>query len=340
MGVRRAAAFVAAAMSSMVLTPVPSLAVTTPAPDPQGVVVTVPLLPYAPRSDMFRVGPYTSRLDVLHNDSGNPDPRRLELLDRNRNPVVFLLLRGVGRLHVEDGYVVLERFEESSGRGSFSYRAGSGNGDLQVTQVVVQVVGEVVRVARDSARTRRNVPVVLDVAVNDRVIVPGAVRVCGPQLFARRPRPIDPRPVVWPDPEQLPFPCESLGDPSTVLVTPAGRFEVDANGRVIFTPAPDFAGVATAYYRQATDNLFDLGVARLTVRVRAPRGTAVLGEKNGKPGTPATPGDPSSGDGGGLLPHTGAELASAGFLGAGLLLVGSAMVRAGRRRRQVRALDA
>jgi hypothetical protein len=298
-------------------------------PDDDGITVTVPTIGYEPRDDLFRVGPYRSRLHVLFNDAGLPAAERLQLLNRHGNPVTTLTLAGRARLRVVHGYVVLDPAPGAKGRISFSYRAASPNGPTADGQGVAELFPRVIVTRNDQATTRRGTRVVVDVADNDRLVVKGAVLACAPQLFAHRPRQPDPLPLVLPEPDRRPVDCTGH-QPRHKLTGEHGVWLVDLQGRVVFRPAAGFTGTVHAYYRQASAHPFDLGVARVTVSVGR-GGTSVLGATHNRDG---------AGRLGGSLAATGAAVALLALLGGTLVYVGLLLVRVARRRRQPIDLEA
>ena len=306
----------------------PTAAPATPAraatqEDIAGVTVTVPTISYAPRDDRFRVGPYSSRLHVLFNDTGLAAPSRLQLLDRRGLPTPTVTVARLGRLRVLAGYVVLDPVPGARGRLSFTYRAASPNGPAANGHAVVELFPRVIVAANDRATTRPHKPVVVDVAANDRIVVAGAVRACGAQLFAHAPRRPNPLPLVLPEPARQPINCAGR-DGRRTLTTAHGTWRLDSRGRVVFSPSAGFTGIVRAYYRQASDYPFDLGVATVSVSVHRP-GSAVLGRKAGGDGD-HRPGGP--------LAATGAAAVLLALAGGTLVIVGLLLVRAGRRRRQ------
>lgn len=302
------------------------------------VSVTVPTLGYTARNDVFRAGPYRSRLDVLFNDGGLPARGRLTLLDEGGRPTSAVRVPRVGRLRVDSGFVVLDPVRGARGRVSFTYRAASPNGPVASAHAVVDLYPRVIVTGDDRARTARGTAVVIDIAANDHLIVPGAVLACAPQLFARRPRRPDPLPVVRPQGSR---PAGNCAPASSTLTTRPGAWLLDGHGRVVFKPAVGFVGTATAYYRQASDNPFDLGVAKMSVSVRGD-GAAVLGTKEGAGGARgAGVRGRRSGDRAGALAATGvaALLLALAVCAAILAVIGALMMTAARRRRQDQPAD-
>jgi hypothetical protein len=322
---------IAVAVASL-LAPVavgPTFAPAASTDDDDGITVTVPTISYGPRDDLFRVGPYRSRLHVLFNDTGWPAPERLQLVDHRGRPTATVTVPRRARLRVVDGYVVLDPAPGARGRVSFTYRAASPNGPTADGHAVAELFPRVIVAESDHAKTKRGAPVVVDVADNDRLIVHGAVVACAPQLFAHRPRRPDPLPLVLPEPDLRPVDC-ARRQPRQRLTDEHGDWLVDAQGRVVFHPARGFTGTARAYYRQASAHPFDLGVATVSVSVGRP-GSAVLGTKHTR-----------DGDGrlGGSLAATGAAVALLALLGGALVYVGLLLVRSARKRRQPIDLEA
>lgn len=308
------------------------------------VMVAVPIVPYEARDDRFRAGPYRSRLHVLFNDAGIPDPDRLQLVDdRGRTRPVISVPR-IGNLRVADGFVVLDPVPGAEGTVSFSYQTTSANGPVRRAKVGVDVVPQVIATADDAVTTSPGTQVQLDVAANDRLLVPGAVRACLPQLLERRPPRVDPLPVVLPEPERPTSPCAGQAP----LVTSAGQWRVDPSGEVVFTPALGFTGTARAYYRQETAYPFDLGAAVMSVRTDVAQGST---PDHGRPGdgTAWPRGDPDdvgvlgaafgrssaapAGDVGGRLAFTGANLWALLLAATALSGLGLGLVATPRRRR-------
>jgi hypothetical protein len=306
--------------------PPPAAAAVTAEGD--GVTVTVPVISYAPRDDLFRVGPFRSRLDVLSNDSGLPAPERLQLLDRRGIPTTTVTVPRLARLRVVAGYVVLDPMPRARGHLSFTYRAASPNGPAANGHAVVALFPRVIVARNDQATTRQHTQVVVDVAANDRLVVSGAVIACGPHLFAHPPRRPDPLLLVLPEPDRRPVDCAGRHRTQR-LTTAQGAWRIDAQGRVAFHPAAGFTGTARAYYRQASAHPFDLGLASVSVSVRH-RGSGVLGtEQDGEGGAP-----------GGSLAATGAAVALLALVAGSLVYVGLLLVRAARRHRQPVDLEA
>jgi hypothetical protein len=288
-----------------------------------GITVTVPTISYGPRDDVFRVGPFRSRLHVLFNDTGLPAPNRLQLVDRRGIPRATVTVPRLAHLRVVAGYVVVDPVRGASGRFSFTYRAASPNGPAMNGHAVVALFPRVLVAANDQVTTKPGIPVVVDVAANDRLVVNGAVPACNPVLFAHRPRRPDPLPLVLPEPDRRPIDC--AGHHRQRLTGAHGDWLIDARGRVVFRPATGFIGTVRAYYRQASAHPFDLGLARVTVSVRRP-GSAVLGTSHSD---------------GGSLAATGAAAAAALVLLAGsLTYLGLVLVRAARKQRQPIDLEA
>jgi hypothetical protein len=293
--------------------------------DSGGVTVTVPSISYAPHNDVFRVGPYRSRLNVLFNDSGVADPTRLQLLDAHGSATANLTVPRLGHLRVVAGYVVLDPVRGAKGRLSFTYRAASPNGPAAIGHAVVQLFPRVIVAEKDQRTARPGALVTVNVAANDQLIVTGAVTACGPQLFAHPPPRPDPLPVVLPEPDSRRVDC-SGHQPRQQLNTAHGHWLVDAHGRVVFRPTHGFHGAARIYYRQASAHPFDLGLASVTVVVRR-SGTAVLGTEHSR-------------GGGGSLAATGATVALLALMAVGLVQIGVLLVRLARRRRQPVDLEA
>ena len=285
--------------------------------------MTVPTISYAPRDDRFRVGPYSSRLHVLFNDTGLPAPKRLQLLDRRGLPTPTVTVARLGRLRVLAGYVVLDPVPGARGRLSFTYRAASPNGPAANGHAVVALFPRVVVASDDLATTKPGTAKAVDVAANDRIVVNGAVAACGPDLFAHPPRRPDPLPLVLPEPDRRPIDC--AGHHRQRLTSAHGDWLVDGRGRVVFRPAAGFTGTVRAYYRQASDHPFDLGLARVSVSVRQPRG-GVLGNEHRHDG--------------GSLAATGAAVAALALLAGALMHIGMVLVRAARKQRQPIDLEA
>lgn len=293
------------------------------------VTVTVPQVDYEARDDRFRVGPYRSRLHVLFNDVGAPRSDSLGLVDRQGRVVPVLAIPRMGRLRVANGYVVFDPVPGARGAASFSYQASSPNGGMRSARAEVDVFPRVIVTRDDVATTAPRTPLSLAIAANDRIVVPGAALACPPELFARRPPPADPLPVVLPEPERPPATCEPPGR----LARPEGEWLVEISGEVTFRPAADFTGTARAYYRQASEHPFDLGVARMTVNVESPDDTDVRGvQVVRQPPTQHT----SRGD----LALTGRSVLAALLVGASLIGTGLGLVLTARRRRQEPARDA
>ncbi len=298
--------------------------------------VTVPTLRYEARNDVFRAGPYRSRLDVLFNDGGLPARDRLTLLDRRGRPASTVTVPRVGHLRVRSGYVVLDPLRGARGRVSFTYRAASPNGPVAAAGAVVDLYARVIVTRDDRARTRPGTPVVIDIAANDRLVVPGAVRACRPRLFSRPPRRPDPLPVVLPEQQRKSLVCAA---DDGIVTTKQGDWRLDLRGRAVFTPAAGFTGTANAYYRQASDHPFDLGVARVSVSVGR-GGGAALGSRVGQGGESGGAGESHTrGGGAGPLAATGAAAVLLAALAAILAVVGLLMVIAARRRRQDQLID-
>jgi hypothetical protein len=300
----------------------PSIAPAAVSADGAGVTATVPTIAYGPRDDRFRIGPFSSRLHVLFNDTGVPAPRRLQLLDRRGIPTPKVTVARLGRLRVVAGYVVMDPVPGARGHLSFTYRAASPNGPPANARVVVELFRRVIVAANDRATTGPRTSVPVDVAANDRLLVAGAVTACAPQLFAHPPRRPDPLPLVLPEPARRPIDCVGR-DRRRTLTGPHGTWRLDAEGRVVFSPAAGFTGTVRAYYRQASDYPFDLAVAGVSVLV-GQRGTAVLGNKTGS----------HAGRAGGPLAATGAVVILLAFAGGLLLMFGLILVRAAARRRR------
>lgn len=265
--------------------------VTAPTPGPSGggsVVVTVPPVPYTPVADSFLVGRYRSRLHVLHNDTGFPAAPTLTLVNARGAVVRTLSLPRVGTVTVDAGMVLLTPLRGATdATAAFRYAAASANGQVQTQRALVRLRSPAISVRDDVVQPVGSEPTTVDVAANDVVLVPGAVRRCAPDLFAVAPAAVDPRQVVLPDPERPEGGCPQ----PTPLTTPDGTWEM-AGGALTFTAAAPFDGHATIYYRQATDFPFDVGVARVVVR-------------SGGPG--AGPGGPGGGPGGGSTGGPGGQ---------------------------------
>jgi hypothetical protein len=294
-----------------------------------GVTVTVPTISYVPRDDLFRVGPYRSRLDVLFNDIGLAAPTRLQLLDAHGIATTTLTVPRLARLRIVTGYVVLDPVRGARGHLSFTYRAGSPNGPPATGHAVVDLFPRVI-VAKDDRRgTKPGIAVAVNVAANDRLVVPGASTACTPQLFAHPPRRPDPLPLVLPEPDGRRVDCSGRRFRQR-LSNADGHWFVDAHSRVVFRPARGFHGAARVYYRQASGHPFDLGLASVTVTVRH-QGTAVLGSEHSRGG---------NGQSGGSLAATGATVALLVLAAAALVHIGLLFVRIARKRRQPVDLEA
>jgi hypothetical protein len=292
----------------------------------EGVVlgVTVTTIPYAASDDRFLIGPYRSRLKVLVDDAGLPDSSSLRLLDPRGLPRVSRVIQGIGRIVVGHGFVLVGPVRGPEGTASFIYEASSPNGPTTNAVVLVRHVPRVIVAADDHASTREGRSVTVDVAANDRVVVRGAHRVCRPEIFLTPPGPVNPLPIVLPDPLRSPVSCPSVKD----RTGRSGSWAVDRSGRIVFTPAKHFRGTTSIYYRQDATHPFDLAVARLTVAVRS--ATAVEAVHHG--------GDRGTGGPRDGLPVTGGSVAILLLLAGASLGAGLSARAAGRR--QPEALEA
>ncbi|WP_460626909.1 Ig-like domain-containing protein [Intrasporangium mesophilum] len=292
------------------------------ADDGRGVItVTVPPVPYSGVADTFVVGPLTSRLHVLANDTGRPDPASVRLVS-SKGAVSRLDASGIGTLTLgPDGTIDLAPDKRQAPSAStFRYRARSTNGATQDVTVTVKRHTQVLSAVDDKVTLRGDVPpeVVVDQSANDTLLVPGAVTSCPPTLSTGTPEPlatpvdVEPEPTR-PDPPTCPAP--------ETVTTSLGDWSV-RDGKVVFAPAPGFHGKATIRYAQRTDLPTSQATATITVQVAAPpAGAGSPGPANGGSSSPGSGDDGSGGStngggsgtgnspGGGTSPSSGSGVA-------------------------------
>jgi hypothetical protein len=270
------------------------------------VTVTVPELGYSATSDRFLVGPFHSRLRVLANDPGLPDPAALQIVGgTGRRSTVRV--PGTARLWVDRGELVVVPLVRREQTLAFDYSARSANGPRILGHVRLQLVHRVV-VARDDTTVGRPGQVAVVAVTSNDWRRAGAVAPCPIQVFVRRPAAVDTWPVVLPQPAWQDQPC---APGHRAARSGAGTWRVDGS-RVRFTPRVGFRGTARAFYRSAVDRPYDVAVARVSIRVGDD--AQVLGRKSSR---------------GGLLPATGATILGLLALAAALIVTGVTVRRAG-----------
>ncbi|MGW5240180.1 Ig-like domain-containing protein [Monashia sp. NPDC004114] len=266
------------------------------ADDGSGVItVTVPAVPYSGIADTFVVGPLTSRLHVLANDTGRPDPASVRLVSP-KGAVSRLDASGIGTLTLgpEGTIDLVPDKRQAPSASTFRYRARSTNGATQDVTVTVRRHTQVLSAVDDQVTLRGDVPpeVVIDQAANDTLLVPGAVTSCPPTLSTGSPEPLATPVDVQPEPTRPdPLTCP---EPETVT-TSLGDWSV-RDGKVVFAPAPGFHGKATIRYAQRTDLPTSQATATITVQVAAPpAGAGSSGSADGGSSSPGSAGDGSGG---------------------------------------------
>ncbi|MGL5866893.1 MAG: Ig-like domain-containing protein, partial [Dermatophilaceae bacterium] len=276
-------------------------------------VTVTPTLPTA-RPDTGRTDqglPVT--VTPLANDtasSGIPlDPSSVRLRDPATGQLVTtLVVEGEGIYVVEDDgritFIPDPSFTGTATPVTYVVKDAQGR---EITSTITITV-DPSRIAKDDrAVGRPGQPVVVDVLDND-TIVPGV--------------PLDRSTLRLVDPD--------TGELVTRLVVPGeGVWTVDLkNGTLVFTPEPGFTGVATPVTYYVEDVEGRSTTAEAVVEIGGPAGSP-----------PRPPGTAPSGPSTGPLASTGASVTLAGGIGALAVILGVALVRASRRRRDDPATD-
>ncbi|GEB16923.1 Ig-like domain-containing protein [Pimelobacter simplex] len=263
-------------------------------------------------------------IDPLANDeAGDPavplDPDSLTLLDAEGNPADSVTVPGEGTYTIEDGKIVFTPEPQFTGTATpVDYRIADVNGTTARSTYTPTIDPVTPTASPDKTSGPKGKPQSIDPLANDKAGDPAV--------------PLDPSSLTLLDKDGNPV--------DTVTVPGEGVYTIE-DGKIVFTPEPDFTGTATPVrYRVADVNgTTTESTYTPTVLPDAPvPGEPGPGEpsKPGKPGKsakPGTPGTPGTTAKNGDLPATGSEVSPALLgLGVAALVGGLLFTWVGRRR--------